>query len=373
MPIPTLPDQRRYTPLTPSPLNPNTYLNIDQGRQDRHHPAYPKRTTRRSPKLGHHNHNHSSKIAQKYAALAQESPTQRLLRQKAAAAWRLAETLRSHEGLVPPTIQELRLEAEQELQQHNYRYQDHRRYHQQQQRQHQHPGGDEYSSPFSTISITTMDKATANTPTATTSISTASENWISEGIINTTTAALSLPAPAMKEFNLMTPDEDDENDEGEEDGEEGEEIDLGLMLVVKKSQRAGTSAGPGAEVPGRERYRDVPTAASDNVGVDNRLGGRFDVAGSAGGGNSGRACSLNLMASPPALPLGFERSLLPLHTVVKKRAGRRRFVGAGAWGAGASRDGRVVLVWRVIVAVALLFGLALIHSLVTRFGTAQTE
>ncbi|KAK4245151.1 hypothetical protein C7999DRAFT_34491 [Corynascus novoguineensis] len=367
--ITTPPDQRRYAPLTPSPLNPNTYLNIDQGQQDQHHPAYPKKTTRRSPKLGHHNHNHSSRLAQKYAALAQESPTQRLLRQKAAAAWRLAETLRSREGHVTPAIQELRLEAEEELQQHNYRYQDLRRYHHHQQRQHQHPGGDEYSSPFSTISITTVGTATANA-TTTTLNSTAGKNWISGGITNTTTAALSIHAPAMEEFNPMTPDEDDE---GEEEGEEGEEIDLGLMLVVKKSQRAGTSAGAGAEVPGWERYRDVPTAASDNTGVDGRLGGRFDVAGSAGGGNSGRACSLRLMASPPALPLRLERSLLPLHTVVNKRAGRRRFVGAGAWGAGANRDGRMVLVRRVIVAVALLFGLALIHSLATRFGTAQTE
>ncbi|AEO60560.1 hypothetical protein MYCTH_2316158, partial [Thermothelomyces thermophilus ATCC 42464] len=87
MPFQTTQDQRRYRPLTPSPLNPNTYLNGDRDHQGQQRPQWPNGTSRRPLKVVRCNT--SSRIAQRYAALANESPTQRLLRQKAAAAWQL--------------------------------------------------------------------------------------------------------------------------------------------------------------------------------------------------------------------------------------------------------------------------------------------
>ncbi|KAK3307604.1 uncharacterized protein B0T15DRAFT_183822 [Chaetomium strumarium] len=74
-------EKRRYAPLKPSPLNPNTYY-FDSAR----HGGSAGRTkpTRRS-KL---HQPHPARFPQRYAVLLSESPTQRLLRQKALAAWR---------------------------------------------------------------------------------------------------------------------------------------------------------------------------------------------------------------------------------------------------------------------------------------------
>lgn len=92
MPAQPAPDRRRYAPLTPSPLNPNTYLDVTKIRQQqqRH-----QSTLRAKPP----NANPSS-LPQQYAALANASPTERLVRQKAAAAWR-CETLRHYVLLKP--------------------------------------------------------------------------------------------------------------------------------------------------------------------------------------------------------------------------------------------------------------------------------
>ncbi|KAK4142349.1 uncharacterized protein C8A04DRAFT_13270, partial [Dichotomopilus funicola] len=99
-------DRRRYIPLTPSPLNPNTFLDIEldiddaqeqnEQPQRQHHSRRESNISSRRTK-SHPGANPSSNrnaksnpqtLAQRYAALASESPTQRLLRQKAAAAWR---------------------------------------------------------------------------------------------------------------------------------------------------------------------------------------------------------------------------------------------------------------------------------------------
>ncbi|KAK4158290.1 hypothetical protein C8A00DRAFT_28797 [Chaetomidium leptoderma] len=84
-------NRRRHAPLTPSPLNPNnttstttTHLNSTKTR--RHQPSKTSNTPNPSSSS-------NPSLAQKYALLVHASPTERLLRQKAALAWR-SETLR---------------------------------------------------------------------------------------------------------------------------------------------------------------------------------------------------------------------------------------------------------------------------------------
>ncbi|KAK4040760.1 hypothetical protein C8A01DRAFT_15417, partial [Parachaetomium inaequale] len=94
MPVPPSPpppgERRRYAPLTPSPLNPNTYLaNINNKiRPQQEHPASTTTKANNKTQKPDPTTQNPSTLPQKYAALAHASPTQRLLRQKAAAAWR---------------------------------------------------------------------------------------------------------------------------------------------------------------------------------------------------------------------------------------------------------------------------------------------
>ncbi|KAK4125463.1 hypothetical protein N657DRAFT_678581 [Parathielavia appendiculata] len=101
-------ENRRYTPLTPSPLNPNT-PSIHLRTTQRHHrprttaaavPPPPSNTTnnRIRPTLLKPSSSPANRTQQRYARLlAHDSPTQRLLRQKAATAWRRSEVLRLQE------------------------------------------------------------------------------------------------------------------------------------------------------------------------------------------------------------------------------------------------------------------------------------
>ncbi|KAK4099333.1 hypothetical protein N658DRAFT_508777 [Parathielavia hyrcaniae] len=113
-PIPPQPENRRYAPLTPSPLNPNTpstYLRTIQQHRRRPRttttaaavaapllpPSNSNSNIKTRPTLPNPSHSPANRTQQRYAQLlAHESPTRRLLRQKAAAAWQRSEVLRLH-------------------------------------------------------------------------------------------------------------------------------------------------------------------------------------------------------------------------------------------------------------------------------------
>ncbi|KAK4240367.1 hypothetical protein C8A03DRAFT_31502 [Achaetomium macrosporum] len=84
VPLPPLPprEKGRYAPLTPTPLNPNTYY------FDSAHPGGSQRPTIHPPKRRKPLQHHPARPPQRYASLLSESPTQRLLRQKVLGAWR---------------------------------------------------------------------------------------------------------------------------------------------------------------------------------------------------------------------------------------------------------------------------------------------
>ncbi|KAL2169792.1 hypothetical protein VTG60DRAFT_5610 [Thermothelomyces hinnuleus] len=386
MPFQTTRDQRRYAPLSPSPLNPNnTYLNSNRDHQGQQRPQWPNRTSRQPLKVVLYNN--SSRIAQRYAALANESPTQRLLRQKAAAAWQLTGALQARRHQAPPEPQRsVHFETGPELH-HHY----HHHHHQQQQ---QAISEHSFTCPSttsmkSTATATTTSNAAASI-TATTS-GAAGGNWTTSAI-----PALAMPAlPADEESDLSVLGAGSENankNEDEDVDEDVDEADIGLLLVVK-NQRTGAGAGAGAErgsTSSFERYRDVSTAGdggcgdkfslpagrggSGGVGGVGGVGGS-DSSGGGGGSSSGDSgtCPFRLAASPRVLSLGFERPLLPLHTAVKQRAGRRRFGEGDGYGTGAGRDGRVSRLRRVMLMVAVLLGLALVRGLTTGFRTSRTE
>ena len=97
------PEKRLYAPLTPSPLNPNTYHHYHHHAPD----SQPKNQTTTQIRYSSSNRRSRSKpklhLPKNYH-LYNASPTEQLLRQKAAAAWRSA-TLRSEVlliSVVPP-------------------------------------------------------------------------------------------------------------------------------------------------------------------------------------------------------------------------------------------------------------------------------
>ncbi|KAL2137255.1 hypothetical protein VTI74DRAFT_6466 [Chaetomium olivicolor] len=87
-------EKHQYAPLKPSPLNPNTYLdNIHP--HSPHQGSRPLTSSSTKPNLHPQPHGQHPRLPRIPANLNQASPTERLLRQKAAAAWR-SETLRHH-------------------------------------------------------------------------------------------------------------------------------------------------------------------------------------------------------------------------------------------------------------------------------------
>ena len=119
------PSGRLYTPLTSSPLNPDQKTSSPNPRQQARRtttPATPPRTsnptgaTPLTPSIRH------------AAALVRGSPTECLLRHKAALAWRAETTLRHHHHVAV-------CQAEEDYRRHHYHHHYHR---QQQQQQQQH-------------------------------------------------------------------------------------------------------------------------------------------------------------------------------------------------------------------------------------------
>ncbi|KAH6632758.1 hypothetical protein F5144DRAFT_651256 [Chaetomium tenue] len=311
MPAQPPPDRRRYAPLVPSPLNPNTYLNAIKVRQQQ---QQRQSTLRAKPP----NANPSS-LPQQYAALAHASPNERLVRQKAAAAWR-CETLRHYVLLKP------------------------------------HPGAEHFRSSNHHHLI---DFAANPPPTPTSSNpghsnhghnnhehNNSRHNSDSNGPKTKTppsppTSPTAQPRPQPSPTRVWLPAPTPYTDHTPNTFDEDISSDIGLGIT-----------------PEPEGYHD-----HDN---DSNNEGSFPLT--------------SPLLSPTLLLLGGSGSgsgsgsggmVLPLHggPLVKKRAGRRRVGGGGSGGGGGVGKGGVG-VRRVMVVVALFLGMGLVHGLVSAFGSA---
>ncbi|KAL2148569.1 hypothetical protein VTH82DRAFT_2123 [Thermothelomyces myriococcoides] len=387
MPFQTIPDQRRYAPLTPSPLNPNTHLDRSRDHRGQQRPQRPNRTPRPSLKDVHNN---PSRIAQRYAALASDSPAQRLLRQKAAMAWQLsgAPQARRHQTH-PGSQRSVRFEIGGEL--HHSRHHHHHQQQQQEQQQEQQQQQQrrrlqqsisDYSS--TTPSTTPMTATTAATATSNSTAPTST-------IVTATNDALAMPVLSADEERSKhsaagtgSKSTNENKDAGDEDEDEA---NIGLLLLVKKPP-TDTGVGVDTEQGGTshfERYRDIPTVGGGGRGDEfgqpeergnGEGGGDNDGAGNGAGGDASRdggICPFRLPTSRRLSSTRFERPLLPLYAAVKPRTGRRRFGERDRYGTNTDRDGRVSRLRHVMLVVAVLFGLAMVRGLATAFHFSRIE
>lgn len=418
-------DRRRYIPLTPSPLNPNTYfdidLDIDEAQQQNEQPPqhqYSRRESNRSSRRtkSHTNANPSSSrnaksnpqtLAQRYAALASESPTQRLLRQKAAAAWR-SETLRHHyHHHLQHAQTQLHAPPRHHLQGHHGQYQhlggrvmtaplplplrplkgqaqQQQSQDQSQGREYDEFGLDDFEFPAPPPpSPSPVPRNRNRTP----SPSSRSRNWSRGSRAGDDHGHKPLGVSWAADLTLeipLLPGGEGGSDDSEDDD------DLGLFMAGSRSRRMEGATGPARSAtptitaatpkPGHDEayvrvhsagevlnqgqrraegiegefvpaYRDIDTGVATRPDTTNpSLASVSPMLGYEGGARPGRG------ASQPVL-------LLPLH-MAKQRAGRRHLLG----GRGKLDNARGVVVKRLLIVAALFLGLALVHAFVGAFS-----
>ena len=305
------PDRRRYAPLTPSPLNPNTYLNVTKIRQQQQQQS----TLGAKPPNGN-----PSSLPQQYAALAHANPTERLVRQKAAAAWR-CETLRHYVLLRPRPGSEHTLNNHHHLidfavnpppapinnhnHNHNHNYNN-------------HPSSSN-NQKYNNKTPPSPEHGPSRIPTPQ-----ANHAWAAP--------------PPTHHYHHQTPPPTPYADHADPaDDDISGDIGLGI--------------NPGG-------YRDNDSGSSFPLTSPLLSPTLLLLGGSGSGTSSGSGSSGS----------GSGGMVLPFHagsSSVKQRAGRRR-VGAGKGGGG---GGGVVGVRRVLVVVALFLGMGLVHGLVSAFGS----
>lgn len=298
------PEKRRYAPLTPSPLNPNLYVD---------HPRRQLKTTAPSSRNKRPTRPKSapSKLQQKYAALAHESPTQRLLRQKAAAAWR-SETLRQYVLLAPPQAEPgfgrdtwpLRTRSFPSL---------------------SSPSSASFDARKLTTTTTTIIAATGNNEKRK-----PSHDWLAE---------MTIPSPRETAYSFYSSSSSSSEDD-DDDQDADEESDIALLAADKR---------PAVQ-------RQGPGLAAHSTATATTAPGEFVVS---------IACGFPFPMPPGRR--GCEESTLSL-LPLNRRAGRQH-VGVSVSRGSGGEGGGGVTARRILAAVALFLALGLFHGLVSTFGS----
>ncbi|GAB1316725.1 hypothetical protein MFIFM68171_06935 [Madurella fahalii] len=304
------PEKRRYyAPFTPSPLNPNTHLDTPRQAKSTSKPkpttapsqSRPKRKSHRPPKPAHR--------TARYA-----SPTQLLLRQKAAAAWR-SETLRHHvlsPGQAQPQTQLYQEEWEAAPWSLNSPSQGRREW-----EYNFNTNGTDKRKQHDWAAAATITTSTTTTTTTTT----------------TGDAILTIPIPD----ELLLQDKGGEEDENEED-----DGDIGLLVWPADKRPAAAAAAAAADDDddddGNQDFRTVDFAT--------------------------------LFPSPPAMASASASPRSAAVTVVPGERSLRLPVRATVqWQRRHGFSRTDVTMRRVLFVMGLLIGLGLVHGLVRTFGT----